>query len=167
MYQELFKLQESTFKVIANQKRLEILQLLRNEELSVSEMVEMLGVRQANLSQHLALLRQHRLVTTRRSGLNVYYRLADKRIAQSIKLIREFLATQHNMKPEVSRAMNGEAKAIYPVVRDVVCRMRLSASEAAAHSVYQDTTYYFCGTGCKRSFDGSPSTYIGDSKKST
>ena len=55
LYHRLFSLQEDVFKTIASRKRLEIIQLLKIRELSVSEMVEMLGVRQSNLSQHLSL----------------------------------------------------------------------------------------------------------------
>jgi DNA-binding transcriptional ArsR family regulator len=72
MYQKLFKLQEDTLKVVANQKRLEIIQLLNNRELPVNEMVEMLGIRQANLSQHLSLLREAKIVTTRRDGVVIH-----------------------------------------------------------------------------------------------
>lgn len=160
MYQKLFQLQEGVFKVIANQKRLEILQLLTNEELSVSEMEGMLGIRQANLSQHLALLRQNGLVKTRRAGLNVYYQLSDKKIAQAVRLIREFLAVQHNLRPEQTKAFNGDTKKLYPVVKDVVCGMRLSASGAAAHSQHGHGTYYFCAVGCKDKFDANPTQYV-------
>ena len=91
MYEQLFELEEAILKIIASQKRLEIIRLLNDKELRVSDMVEMLGVRQANLSQHLALLRQQGIVTARKSGLNVYYRLTDVRIAEAIGLVREFL----------------------------------------------------------------------------
>lgn len=166
MYQRLFELQETIFKVIANQKRLEIIQLLKDRELSVSEMVEMLGIRQANLSQHLALLRQHRIVTTRKKGQNVFYHLTDPKIADSTKLIRRFLSEQHTIDPDVRRIMKRSGRNLYPIVKDPVCGMRLSASEAAASVRYRGTLYHFCASGCRQKFSRQPSRYAGTRRKS-
>lgn len=160
MYQRLFELESDTFKVIANQKRLEIIQLLQNRELTVSEMVEMLGIRQANLSQHLALLRQHQVVTTRRAGLNVHYRLADRRIARATRLIRDFLAEQYNLQPELSRALRKDIKSPYPVVRDIVCGMRMSVSEASGKAKFGGQTFFFCGAGCQGKFRRHPRKFV-------
>jgi P-type Cu+ transporter len=42
--------------------------------------------------------------------------------------------------------------------------MTVEEQEAAATSDYQGTTYYFCATGCKESFDEDPEKYLGTSK---
>src|SRR3972149_11902545 len=94
MYNQIFALEEEVFKVVANQKRLEIIQLLKHKELSVTEMVNMLGIRQANLSQHLSLLRQSNLLEVRKDGQKVYYRLADRKIAKAVDLVFNFLASR-------------------------------------------------------------------------
>jgi len=91
MYQKLLSFQEEVFKVLANQKRLEIIQLLSGRELSVSQMVEMLGLPQANLSQHLALLRQAKVVTSRRDGQTIYYQLSDRRMSDALDMIKNVL----------------------------------------------------------------------------
>lgn len=158
MYQQLFSLQENAFKVIANQKRLEIIQLLGNRELSVSEMTEMLGLPQANLSQHLAPLRQAGIVQTRRDGVSVHYRLADQRIAQACGLIKDFLQDQHKFNPEVQELLEHQDD-MYPVVRDVVCGMRISVSKAGEVIKHNDHTYYFCASGCKAKFKANPTKY--------
>lgn len=153
MYNELFALEEDVFKVIANQKRLEIIQLLHKRELNVSEMIEMLGLRQANLSQHLSLLRQHKIVTVTKKGREVYYKLADDNIAKAVQLIYRFLQKQHHIEGVPS------ADAIFPIVADPVCGMRLSASEAFDSADHDNRTYYFCASGCKDKFARNPQRY--------
>jgi len=70
------------FKILANAKRLEILNLLIVKELKVEELRQITNIPKANLSQHLALLRHNGLVQARRRGLNIYYKIADKRIIE-------------------------------------------------------------------------------------
>lgn len=69
-----------TYKLLANEKRLEILNNIKHEEKRVEELVKILGVTKANVSQHLALLRYAGIVTARRDGLNVYYKIIDPEI---------------------------------------------------------------------------------------
>lgn len=64
-------------KVLANDQRLIILCRLSDDELAFSELGEYVNLAQSALSQHLAKLRAHGLVTSRREGQNVYYRLAN------------------------------------------------------------------------------------------
>ena len=159
MYERLFQLQEETLKILANQKRLEIVQLLQNKELTVTEMVDMLGMPQANISQHLSLLRQVRIVATRKDGLRVYYRLSDKRIIAVIRELRAFLKSQFAHEPEMAH-LSSLDNSIYPIVRDPVCGMRISVSEAYAQVEHDSQAYYFCASGCKDRFEERPSRYI-------
>src|SRR3989338_4440878 len=71
-----------TYKLLANEKRLEILNNIKYEEKSVESLVKILGVPKANVSQHLALLRHAGLVNARRSGLNVFYKIVDPEIVK-------------------------------------------------------------------------------------
>ncbi|HET9412346.1 MAG TPA: metalloregulator ArsR/SmtB family transcription factor [Candidatus Saccharimonadales bacterium] len=159
MYERLFKLQEETLKVLANQKRLEIVQLLQNKALTVSEMVDMLGVPQANISQHLSLLRQVRIVTTRKDGLRVYYHLSDKRILAVVRELRGFLKNQFAHEPEITHISSLDNN-VYPIVRDPVCGMRISASEAYSRVEHDGHVYYFCASGCKLHFEQHPNQYV-------
>ncbi len=68
------------FKVLGNAKRLEILALLKQGEISVAELLKTVRVPKANLSQHLALLRSAGLVTSRREGLTVFYTLIESKL---------------------------------------------------------------------------------------
>lgn len=154
VYQKVINLEEETFKVLANRKRLEILQLLNNRQLSVNEMVEMLGMRQPNLSQHLTLLRQYKLVKVDREGQKAFYSLADNKITKAVGMIYQFLQTQHGFSEEFP------AKYLFPIVKDVVCGMRLSASEVFDTTKYAGQTYYFCASGCKEKFVSGPKRYV-------
>ena len=75
------------YKILANPKRLEILNMLKIKELSVEQLVKSLGIRKANISQHLSILRHARLVTVRRKGLNVYYKISDPRIVAPCRIL--------------------------------------------------------------------------------
>jgi len=159
MYQKLLSFQEEVFKVLANQKRLEIIQLLSGRELSVSQMVEMLGLPQANLSQHLALLRQAKVVTSRRDGQTIYYQLSDRRISDALDMIKNVLIDRRDITSEEYEVLSSD-EGPYPIVKDVVCGMRISQSRAGDHARYQDKNYYFCASGCKNKFALEPTKYI-------
>jgi len=90
----IFDLHARICRTLAHPKRLEILSLLRDGELSVGELAERMGLSLANVSQHLAILRDKGVVMTRREGVNVYYRVADSRIIQACDLMREVLFEQ-------------------------------------------------------------------------
>jgi ArsR family transcriptional regulator len=87
---------------LANPKRLEIIDRLRVGELSVTELVEALEISQANLSQHLSVMRQKGIVTTRREGLKVFYRLSNSKITQACDLMRQVLL--ENLESDVALA---------------------------------------------------------------
>lgn len=154
MNNRLFTLQEDVFKVLANHKRLEIIQLLQKRPLNVTEMTEMLGLRQSNLSQHLTLLRQHRLLTVRKQGREAYYELADHNIAKAVQIVSRFLQDQYNIEGVP------QPDSIFPIVVDPVCGMRLSASEAYDHTEHDGHMYYFCASGCKNQFALHPSKFL-------
>jgi ArsR family transcriptional regulator len=88
---ELLILHADICKTLANPKRLEILNALQGGEVSVSQLVRRLRLPKANVSQHLALLRSRGVVSARREGLNVYYRVANPKIIQACNLMREVL----------------------------------------------------------------------------
>lgn len=68
------------FKALAEPARLEILNRLRDGEMTVSDLVEETGLGQANVSKHLQLLLSLGFVTRRKEGLFAYYELADNEV---------------------------------------------------------------------------------------
>jgi len=91
---QLFEHQAGICKTLADPKRLMILHELRDSERSVGQLVSDLDLPQANVSQHLAILRERGIVTTRREGTTIYYRLANPKIGQACDLVQEVLADQ-------------------------------------------------------------------------
>lgn len=77
------------FKVMSNAKRLEILNLIKDREVTVNELSEILGTRKSNTSQHLAYLRYVGLVVARRQGKNIFYKLVDPRIVEPCAVLDE------------------------------------------------------------------------------
>ena len=75
-------------RALADPKRLCVLESLAAGELSVSELSFRVGCQVPNMSQHLAVLRSAGLVSTRRDGNTIYYRLADPRVIEAYKLIQ-------------------------------------------------------------------------------
>jgi ArsR family transcriptional regulator len=88
---QLYELHASICQTLANPKRLEIIAHLRDGEKTVTELMEEIQVSQANLSQHLGLMRQKGIVIARRNGLNIYYRLSNPTIIQACDLMRQVL----------------------------------------------------------------------------
>ena len=75
-------------RALADPKRLCVLERLAAGEASVRELSSCVGCHVPNMSQHLAVLRSAGLVTTRRDGSTVYYRLADPRVLEAYRLIQ-------------------------------------------------------------------------------
>lgn len=96
---EIFEMQAETCKVLANPKRLEILHTLKEGEKTVGDLVEILGVPKANVSQHLSLMRNRGIVKTRRDGTHVYYRVCNNKVNQACTLMREVLMELSESRP--------------------------------------------------------------------
>jgi len=75
-------------RALADPKRLCVLEMLAWGERSVSDLSSDLGCHVPNMSQHLAVLRSAGLVTTRRDGTTVYYRLLDDRVLEAYRRIQ-------------------------------------------------------------------------------
>ncbi len=86
--EELYRLQAEFCKGMAHPKRIQILGVLKGGERTVNELARLTGIPQANMSQHLSLLRQFGLLNTRRNGTNIYYSISDRRIIEACDLVR-------------------------------------------------------------------------------
>ncbi|HZX34360.1 MAG TPA: metalloregulator ArsR/SmtB family transcription factor [archaeon] len=89
-------------KTLADAKRLKIIYLLGDGEKSVSELVRDSGFRQANVSQHLAILRQKGVITSRRNGTTLYYKIAFPKMVKACNLIRDVLLEQIERKGKIA-----------------------------------------------------------------
>ncbi|OAN53427.1 ArsR/SmtB family transcription factor [Sphingobium sp. TCM1] len=77
-------------KVVANEQRLRLLCRLRDGEASVGELVELCGLSQSSVSQHLARMREGGLVQTRRENTTIFYRICDA----NVQALMTFLCDQ-------------------------------------------------------------------------
>jgi ArsR family transcriptional regulator, virulence genes transcriptional regulator len=85
---EIYRLHAEFCKALSDANRLLIITELSRGELPVNELTRRLGLRQSNVSKHLAFMRESGLVNTRREGASIYYSLSDPRIFEAISLLR-------------------------------------------------------------------------------
>jgi DNA-binding transcriptional ArsR family regulator/NAD-dependent dihydropyrimidine dehydrogenase PreA subunit len=85
-----YQQQSKVFQALAHPVRLQILEALARRPLCVCELVLLTGRRQANISQHLALLREVGLVCTERTGWNVFYSLSKPQLESAVIPMRSF-----------------------------------------------------------------------------
>lgn len=90
----LFELQAEVVKTIASPKRIEIIDALKGGEKTVSDLVDILGVPKANVSQHLAVMRHKGILKSRRKGVNVYYSISSPKVIKACTLMKEVLTEQ-------------------------------------------------------------------------
>ncbi len=106
MDKKIFEMHAEICKVFTNPTRLEIINLLRDGEKTVNELARLAGVLQANISQHLTVLRQNNVVTTRRDGANIYYKIANPKILQACDLMREVLLEKLSENEKLVKMMS-------------------------------------------------------------
>lgn len=75
-------------RALGDPKRLCVLESLAGGEASVGELATRVACQVPNMSQHLAVLRSAGLVSARRDGSTVYYRLADPRVLEAYKVLQ-------------------------------------------------------------------------------
>ena len=88
---EIYNLHAEICKVFSNPIRLEILNLLRHEEMSVTELMNKSKLSQGNISQHLSIMKSKGIVSSKRKGKNIYYKLQNFKIIKAFDIIREVL----------------------------------------------------------------------------
>jgi len=81
-------------RVFSHPKRLQLIDVLRNGEMSAGDLSHKLGVSPANLSQHLAMMRERHILLSRKEGNLVYYRIANPKLLQAFDMLREILFEQ-------------------------------------------------------------------------
>lgn len=96
MSDSLRRFKADIFQALAHPTRIAIIDLLAGGELSAGDLMEKLGMEQANISQHLAVLRSKQLVVNRKAGNKVFYSVRDPIILEVLSLMRRYF--QNNLK---------------------------------------------------------------------
>ena len=99
--ESILKLQADICKIFANDKRLGIINLLKDREMSNSELMKKTGLSKVSMSQHINVLNSKGVILVRREGVQLYYRIANPKIIQACNLMREVLVEQLLEKEKV------------------------------------------------------------------
>ncbi|MCS7025262.1 MAG: metalloregulator ArsR/SmtB family transcription factor [Bryobacteraceae bacterium] len=91
--------------VLSHPHRIRIIEELRHGEMDVNSLQAVLGVAHSGVSQHLSLLRSHRLVSERREGRHVYYQLTQPKLATWLMEGLEFLEANVLQAQEMREAL--------------------------------------------------------------
>ena len=98
----------SIFHALAHPTRIAILEVLREGEISARAIQERLGVEQANLSQHLAVLRSRQIVSHRKEGNQVFYSLRDPVLGKVLNMMKQWFQAHLHEALELLHEMGTE-----------------------------------------------------------
>lgn len=146
MYPQSIIQQTKVFKALSHERRLEIVRLIDTQTLSVTQIYQMLDLPQANVSQHLKILKESSLVISHKSGKEIYYRLSDVEVLNILSCLEIIIANQSKTKKRK--------------VTDPVCQMTVQPSSSSFQADYEGSTYYFCASGCQKKFVNQPEKYV-------
>lgn len=107
MQDSLRRFKADIFQALAHPTRIAIIELLEGGELSAGELMEKLGMEQANISQHLAVLRAKQLVVNRKAGNQVFYAVRDPIIIKVLALMRRYFQKHLKEALELLSEMDG------------------------------------------------------------
>lgn len=180
---ELYQSIAKVALALASGNRLQLLEFMAQGERSVDALASMAGVTVANASQHLQALRRAGLVTARKQGQRVYYRVAgddvvrlydglrvvaESRLAEVRQLVNEFLGDRGALEPVLAQELLARAKKGLITVLDVRPREEFDAghlpgavnipmdrleSELARLPKKREVVAYCRGPYCLMSFD--------------
>jgi DNA-binding transcriptional ArsR family regulator len=100
----LFRMHAELCKAMANEHRQAILHAICNSEKCVSDLAAEIGISVHNVSQHLRVLKERRLVASRKEGQTVYYHVTNQKFMEACVLMRQALIEQHQEQGESLQA---------------------------------------------------------------
>lgn len=90
MQESLRQFKANIFQALSHPTRIAIVEQLRDGELTAGEIIERIGLEQANASQHFAVLRAKHIVTTRKEGNQVFYTVRDPLLIEVLDIMRRY-----------------------------------------------------------------------------
>ena len=94
MEDQIYAYHAEMCQVFSHPKRLEVINVLRDGEMTVTELSQKLGLAIGNLSQHLSMMKERRLLLSRKEGNQVFYRIANPKLISCFDMMREMLFDQ-------------------------------------------------------------------------
>ncbi|TDB89008.1 metalloregulator ArsR/SmtB family transcription factor [Actinomadura sp. KC216] len=127
-------------KALASPVRLELLDLLAQTERSVEELAGAAGMKISNTSAQLKLMASAGLLTARRSGTRVYYRLADEQVISLMNQVKEFAGARIAEVEQAAREYLGDIAALEPMACDELAR-QLAGGDVVVLDVRPEPEY--------------------------
>ncbi len=94
MEDQIYAYHAEMCQVFSHPKRLETINVLRDGEMTVTELSQKLGLTVGNLSQHLSMMKDRHVLLSRKEGNQVYYRIANPKLLRCFDMMREMLFEQ-------------------------------------------------------------------------
>src|SRR5215467_4144200 len=111
MQDALRRFKADFFQALAHPTRIAIIDLLREGELSAGAIIERLGIEQANVSQHLTVLRAKHIVVNRKARNQVFYSVRDRLIFEMLDVMRRYFYAHLTESQAMLREINDEIKS--------------------------------------------------------
>jgi ArsR family transcriptional regulator len=105
MDDRVLELKAEVLKILAQPTRLKILELLRDGERCICEIVPAINGEQSNISRHISLMQKSRLVTTRKDGVKVMVKVKDPRVFEILDRIGIILRNQLSEQRKLIHAL--------------------------------------------------------------
>lgn len=105
MQDTLRRFKADFFQAMAHPTRIAIIEQLRDGELSAGELIDRLRMEQANVSQHLAVLRAKQIVVNRKAGNQVFYSVRDPLIIQVLDVMKRYFQKHLNESLAILKEM--------------------------------------------------------------
>ncbi|MBI4669579.1 MAG: helix-turn-helix transcriptional regulator [Elusimicrobia bacterium] len=106
----IYEIHAQVCSVFSNAKRLEIINLLRQGEKTAGELTKEMKIAKANVSQQLTVLRDRGILTARRDGQRIYYRLAYPKMLKAYDLLREALIERLQEQGDMAARIRGKRR---------------------------------------------------------
>jgi ArsR family transcriptional regulator len=110
MSERFYKLRAEVCRILGSPTRIKIIEELSDGEKAVGELSEILGLRQANVSQHLSIMRSKGVLKTRKEGTSIYYSISNPKIIQACNLMKQVLLDQLKENEELTTLINNTSR---------------------------------------------------------
>ena len=104
----IYQLKAEFFKTLGHPARIRVLEVLRDGEHSVGQLVPIVGIEASHLSQQLAVLRRANLVQTRKEGATVFYSVADPAIFELLEVAKRILTSSLLQSRQLLAELEGD-----------------------------------------------------------
>jgi ArsR family transcriptional regulator len=94
MEDQIYAYHAEMCQAFSHPKRLEVINVLRDGEMTVTELSQKVGLTVGNLSQHLSMMKERHILSCRKEGNMVYYRIANPKLIRCFDMMREMLFDQ-------------------------------------------------------------------------